>query len=260
MGKGAIISSNDDGLYSVTVEYDTTAIAAKIVVLDAKITECQTIIDDPESTESEIAVAKIYQLSAQKQKSYLENADKVPQNFNTTAWCADYTTNLTGSVGTIEIGREIENGINIQPGYNGNAVYNSVRDGQLMPLMAQTGPATFYNLAMLPGFQKWKSMFRYGTITDIDYDEDTCSVTMGALTSSQQGLNINQEYVLAGISIVYMECNSAVFEIGDQVVVKFILVGEFDPSPDPSPDSPPDDDWPPDDLPSGDGGQGGSVT
>jgi len=44
MGKGAIISSNDDGSYLVTVEYDMTAIAAKIARLQAKASELEAEI------------------------------------------------------------------------------------------------------------------------------------------------------------------------------------------------------------------------
>jgi len=45
MGKGTIISDNGDGSYLVTLEYDTTAIAAKIARLEAKETEIEAEID-----------------------------------------------------------------------------------------------------------------------------------------------------------------------------------------------------------------------
>jgi len=44
MGKGTIVSSNDDGSYAVTIEYDTTKITAKIAILEAKETEIQAEI------------------------------------------------------------------------------------------------------------------------------------------------------------------------------------------------------------------------
>ena len=64
-------------------------------------------------------------------------------------------------------------------------------------------------------------MFRYGTITAIDYDLDTCSVTLDTLTSSQQGLDINQDIGLSDVPIEYMDCNSAAFAVDDEVVVEF---------------------------------------
>jgi len=45
MGKGTIISSNDDGSYLVTLEYDTSKIEAKIARLEAKETEIEAEID-----------------------------------------------------------------------------------------------------------------------------------------------------------------------------------------------------------------------
>ena len=45
MGKGTIISAVGDGSYTVTVEYDTTAIDAKIARLEAKKTEIQEEIE-----------------------------------------------------------------------------------------------------------------------------------------------------------------------------------------------------------------------
>ena len=221
MGKGTIISAVGDGSYTVTVEYDTAAITAMISLLTTKISDFQAVIDDPESTDVEVKIAKIRQLSAQKRKDFLEDTSKVPTSENITAWCADYTTDLTGSVGTIEVGRERANGVNIQPGYESNAVYSGTRDGQLVPTMAQSAAATFYNLAMLPGAQKWIPMFRYGTITEIDYDLDTCSVTIDSLTSSQQGLNINQDIGLSDVPIEYMDCNSAAFAVDDEIIVEF---------------------------------------
>lgn len=227
MGKLTIISSNDDASYTATVEYDTTAIASKIALLTARIADLQTFIDDPASTEQQVLVAKVRQLSAFKMRSFLQNTNKVPANYNTTVWCADYTTDLTGSCGSIEIGVEIENGINVQPGYESNAVYSGARDGQLTPSMALSGAAFFYNMCMLPGTQKWCPGHRYGTITDIDYEAHTCDVTLDALTSSHQGLNINQADLLTDVPIEYMNCHSAAFEINDEIIVEFTPVDPF---------------------------------
>ena len=47
------------------------------------------------------------------------------------AWCADLTEELSGDVGIIEIAGDIDKGVNVQPGYEGNAVYNAARDGAM---------------------------------------------------------------------------------------------------------------------------------
>jgi len=190
MGKGTIISAVGDGSYTVTLEYDTAAITAKIALLTAKIADFQTVINSSSSTESEVAVAQVRKLSAQKQKDLLSNTTKVPAPENITAWCADFTTDLTGSVGTIEIGRDRDNGVNIQPGYDSIAVYNSDRDGQLVPAMALSGAGTFYNLCMLPGTQKWRPMYRYGVIDSIDRAANTCNVVLDPI-ETLQGIDIN---------------------------------------------------------------------
>jgi hypothetical protein len=85
--------------------------------------------------------------------------------------------------------------------------------------MALTPAAAFYNLAMLPGWQKWKPTYRYGTITAID--GDTATLTLEAVTSTQQSLGVNQTSTLTNVPIEYMSCNGAAFEVGDEVLVKF---------------------------------------
>lgn len=135
------------------------------------------------------------------------------------AWCADLTENLSGEVGTVEVPGESTN-IQIQPGYEGNAAYSQARDGQLTPTMTMTPAQAYFNLAVLPGWQKWKPTFRYGTITETD--GETCTVTLDAAgKSSQQTLVINQTATLSGVEFEYMECDGAAFSVGDEVLIKF---------------------------------------
>jgi hypothetical protein len=85
--------------------------------------------------------------------------------------------------------------------------------------MAMTPAQAFYSLAMLPGWQKWKPTYRYGTITAIS--GDTADVAMDEAESSQQSLEINQASGLLNVPIEYMSCKGAAFEAGDEVLVKF---------------------------------------
>ncbi|MGB5217108.1 MAG: hypothetical protein WBN66_02300 [Smithella sp.] len=220
MGKGTIISHIADGQYNVTVNYNSAAITATLSTLGAKETGLIALIA-AETDETKKKLLRLYLLSVQKRIAYLNDTDNVPVDTNITAWCADLTDDLTGEVGLIEIGRERANGVNIQPGYNSNAAYDLTRDGHLTPLMAQSAAATFYNLAMLPGFQKWKPMFRYGQITAIDYEAGTCSVSLEDASSSQQSLNINQEFAIAAVPFRYMNCNQWAFNVDDFVIVEF---------------------------------------
>jgi hypothetical protein len=114
--------------------------------------------------------------------------------------------------------------VNIQPGFNGNAVYNQTRDGKLQPGLASLENAVFYNYALLPGWQKWMPTYRYGTITAIS--GDNCDVTLEAAVSSVldkngNGLDINAVTTLSNVPIDYMDCDGEVFEVGDVVLIKF---------------------------------------
>ena len=163
-----------------------------------------------------IAYLKIKKLSAEKRKEYLEN--NMPEDETISAWCADLTEDLAGEVGTVEIpGESVD--IQVQPGYDGNAAYNQDRDGQLLPTVVNTPAQAFYNLAMMPGWQKWKPLFRYATIDAVNGDK--ADITLGNTTSSQQSLDINQAGTISDVDIEYMSCNGAAFEEGDDVLVKF---------------------------------------
>lgn len=99
--------------------------------------------------------------------------------------------------------------------------YQKIRDGQLMPTQLMTPAQAFYNLAMLPGWQKWKPMYRYAEISDINYTLNTASITIDYMKSSQQSLNINQKCEFTDVPIEYMTCDSMAYENGDSVLVEF---------------------------------------
>ena len=240
MGKGQIVSELGDGRYSVSLEFETARIEAGIIRLTASIAELTGLVD---AAELELSTAQaayieiqdkdtlsgllasrnkvnrliIAKMSAEKD---LERLQAATQTASVEAWCADLTEELSETVGTIEVPGE-RGRVQIQPGYEGNAAYSATRDGQLQPAVAGTPANVFRNWAMLPGWQKWKPTYRYGVITDIDTGEDTCSLTIDDTESSQQHLDINQSKALSDVSIEYMSCNSAAFEVGDHVLIKF---------------------------------------
>jgi len=226
MGKGEIISHLGSGKYSVKLalhrEHITAKIsdlAAQIIVLDNSIAALDPAAEGYEASLEKLTALK---LSCEKKKAYLENPSHVPDDPTLDAWCADLTEDLSGEVGTIEVPGE-RGTVLIQPGEGGNAVYDANRDGQLQPAVgSRSAPATFYNLAMLPGWQKFKPTYRYGTISNIDTVLDTCDVALEAAISSQQDLGVNQGTTLTGISVDYMSCNASAFTEGDEVLVEFV--------------------------------------
>lgn len=102
------------------------------------------------------------------------------------------------------------------------AIENPVAgDGVMYATDVMSPEQCYWNLAALPAVQKFKPTYRWGTLTALDKDANTASVSLNAATSSQQSLGINQSTTLTGIPVVYMTCNARAFEIGDRVVVQF---------------------------------------
>jgi len=197
MGKGVIISDLGDGQYSVRLELAGRSEAeAKVTAYETKITALQTqYYSMPETTFQEIWDKRIVGLqivSLTKSKEYYEN---FPSDPVVTIYCADKTENITGNVGIIEVPGELVTGqVNIKPGFGGDPVWDIATDGQMTPAIAGGPWGVFLNKSMLPGWQKWKPTYRYGTIVadSIDFDADTCDVCLDPAYSSQQNLDVNQ--------------------------------------------------------------------
>ena len=144
------------------------------------------------------------------------------------AWCADVNTELIGEVGVMEFPGEgpgvAGHPVIIRPAGSGGggAVYNGTSDGAMAQTLAMTPEETFYNLAMLPGWQRWRPLYRLGTITFIDEPNDTCTVAMDNNNSSYQGFKTipKGNLTLVDVPIVYLSCNSQAFLVGDRVVVQ----------------------------------------
>jgi hypothetical protein len=135
---------------------------------------------------------------------------------NASLWCADFTLEADGECGIIEVPGESKT-LLIVP----EALAPTIDDGEVVARPVQDSAQLFYNLAILPGWQKFKPTYRFGTLAAIDYDGDTGSVTLETAYSSAQNLNVNQTGFLSNVPIEYMTCNAAAFDNGDQVVVKF---------------------------------------
>lgn len=138
-----------------------------------------------------------------------------------TLWCADYSEELTGMVGTMEPAGDSDKGMIIVPGSRTDhpPAWNAQGDGTLKDTRHMSAAETFWNAAMLPGWQKWTPTYRLGTITALNGDR--CDVALEAVRSDAQGIDVTQTTTLQDVGIDYMDCHGAAFEIGDTVVVMF---------------------------------------
>jgi hypothetical protein len=153
----------------------------------------------------------------EKEKEALDK--DVPSEKTTSAWCADLTDDLSGEVGTIELGRsEDADVLIIKPGYS-DASYSESEDGSMTAVMGMSPAAAVYNYAALPGAAKWKPRYRLGTASNIDKAADTMTVTLDNLEIA--GLDCNAQETLTGVAVQYMSCNAGVFVDGDKVVIDF---------------------------------------
>jgi len=216
VGKGQIISGGEDGRYTVRIDYDNTRIASLIARIESRIDLYQDQIGDL-TDENAIARRRLWITALQKRRDMLLAA---PDDYEIEAWCADLTEDLSGEVGTVEINSQL-NKVLIRPGYDGNADYNLLRDGQMQALVGQETAAAMLNWMFHDARQKWKPRHRVGTLTSVDVDTDTCSVTLDAAAGALRGLDINLQTSLSNVPINYMNCNARPFSADDRVVVEF---------------------------------------
>jgi hypothetical protein len=134
------------------------------------------------------------------------------------AWCTDFTENGAGDfAATIDIPGEPS----LQLLAPGCRVWGP-GDGIMQAREMCSPEQAFLNAALLPGWQKFKPTYRWGTCTAIDYYANTMSVSLSSALSSAQRLPVNQASTLTGVPVVYMSCNAGAFEVEDRVVVQFI--------------------------------------
>lgn len=146
----------------------------------------------------------------------------LPESPEVPAWCTDLTEDLTGEVATIEVPGEGLQNLLVAPGYDGAGGYLPARDGRVASRAGMNPLQLYLAAALLPGWQKFRPTYRFGTITAIDYNTDTANVALADARSSAQDLQINLESSLRDVPVVYMSCDSGAFEIGDEVVVRFV--------------------------------------
>jgi hypothetical protein len=90
-----------------------------------------------------------------------------------------------------------------------------------------TPEQAFFNVSILPGWQKFKPTVRWGTLLSVDYEAQTFDVALAPAPSSAQGLGVNQAGVLLSVARDAILEGAAGMDIysfmpGDAVVVRFL--------------------------------------
>lgn len=221
MGKATITANLGNGQYTITINQDRDKADKQIDQLNRWIAYTEQKIFDLYNNDPDHK-RDGYKLGLESLKKQLSYYTKIPADYSVSAWCVDYSLNLSGQVGTIEINGDYTKTILIKPGYRTGAVPDA-GDGVQMHMWAQTAEQWFYNEAMRPGWQKWMPTYRLGTITAKTHS--LCNVDLDiartAIVNFGETRTINKFDSLIGVPIEYMDCDGSVFFPGDRVVVEF---------------------------------------
>jgi len=173
------------------------------------------------------------------------------ENDEREVWAADYTTDLEvdAVVGVAEINGEVfktQAEGSDQYNYSKLQIYpaGAETDGTITPVKVASEAEAFVGMALKPGWQKWMPTYRHGVITApdeetaaVDYEKHICHIVLDEAKSTIKtqrskdddgniieptGFDINQTTTLSNVPILYMDCNSTVFEEGDHVVIQFL--------------------------------------
>jgi hypothetical protein len=130
-------------------------------------------------------------------------------------WCVTFTEDAVGTVATLEL-----------PGEPGLIVIAPYARGHIPPIDGEVlarelmSPAQcFFNAAVLPGWQRHKPLYRWGTLSFIDWEGNIGNVSLGAALSSAQRLNVNDRATLTGVAFRYMQSDCRAFNDDSRVVV-----------------------------------------
>jgi len=183
-----------------------------------------------QAADMELASKQAQYLAIINREAELTRA-KAAADEEVSAWCADFTEDLTGTVATMEVSGEVNpligGGINIRPADGDRAAYNdSYGKLQRSALMSEAGFA--WNFTMLQPWMKWKPFWRYATVTAKDEGANTVNVNLhpilskaGAWLAKQADFNEPWGGSMSGVPVQYMSCGAAIFEPGDEVVIEF---------------------------------------
>jgi len=110
------------------------------------------------------------------------------------------------------------------PEYNWNIrLATSDASGKLVSSIAMTPASVFYNCAMESGHLKWKPIWRYGTLTAVETYNGSVSLSNNDRNIyNNENLDINETATLENVTFEYPPCQGSVFNIGNEVLIRFI--------------------------------------
>jgi len=163
----------------------------------------------------QIAALKFERANWRRKLTALTN---LPTKVQRQAWCVDFTEDIPALAysATCDIPGD-PNLVLLAPG--GRAWQAS--DGEFRARELLSPAQAFVNTAVYPGWQKWKPTYRWGTITAVDYAANRVNVALFDQKSDAQRLPVNQSATLSNVVVAYMDCDSAIFNVDDRVVVEF---------------------------------------
>jgi hypothetical protein len=95
--------------------------------------------------------------------------------------------------------------------------------GKLVTSLTMTPASVFFNSAISPGHFKWKPVWRYGILTEVNrYDGSFSLSDNDRNLYKDENLNINETVSLENILFEYPSCQGAVFTVGDEVLIRFL--------------------------------------
>ncbi len=113
-------------------------------------------------------------------------------------------------------------------GYPATLAPPVAQHGALVPAEALGDAQVFVNLALEPGNEKWRPLWRYGILTAVNQSADTATVMLNGIYSRAErgaapadSLPLDEIRELSNVPIRYPPCNSRVFVVGDEVLVLF---------------------------------------
>ncbi|MEW6505524.1 MAG: hypothetical protein AB1457_16320 [Chloroflexota bacterium] len=242
MSKGRIISALGGCKYRVAIVRDMRKINERIARLTESIAKCEEALEklDEELWKAYLAAqseqerrriandfgqrkeaAEITLVAMRQEKT---NLQKKEQETQVDLYCADYTADLTGEVGIIELFGDPLNGQVIQPGYMNMAAYDPKRDGIFRHVISIEPKLWFVAFSLGAAWQRWRHKFRGAKILDVQGDKARIEVEK-VQDNWLKGMWLSSGLVLGGgiydsVPIRYMDCNGEVFRPNDRVVIR----------------------------------------
>lgn len=166
----------------------------------------------------------------------LDRLAKVKTEEELTLWIADYTTELephatTNFAAVLEVPGEKGESPHmvLAPGKEKHPDHKLDKHGEVVPALAMSKEALFYNWAMLAAWQKFAPTYRFAKILGIDYNQNRAELelvspnrsSVNRIEVTPTDMKSDQAASLSSVPFDYMDCNSDAFLPGDITLVQY---------------------------------------